>query len=336
MIDCGLPPIDKACGEGLLPHSQLALNELGITIPATIGFRFRGVRFSNTISSATASFSGACGIGLRRTVLHNLLVQRANDLGARCLWNAKQVHLVPGGISANGEVLSAPLVIAADGQNSSLRRTAGLNPASQYRRRYGFRRHYRVAPWSTYMELHWGKRSQIYITPVAADEIGVALISGDPSLRLDRALEQFPEVRSRLTGATATSSEKGSLSVSRTLRRVTCPGLALLGDASGSVDALTGEGMGLCFRQSLALAEAVKAGDLKLYEASHRKLSRRPRSMAALLLLLDKYSLVQRQTLTTLAAYPRLFELLLALHVGGSGMSDLVSIFRPRAQSSLS
>jgi len=53
------------------------------------------------------------------------------------------------------------------------------------------------------------------------------------------------------------------------------------------VDAITGEGLGLSFRQGLALADALEAGDLEKYQSAHRWLARRPHFMSRLLLLLD-------------------------------------------------
>jgi hypothetical protein len=49
--------------------------------------------------------------------------------------------------------------------------------------RFGFRRHYRVAPWTDFMELYWGRHCQVYVTPVSREEVGVALISSNPKLR---------------------------------------------------------------------------------------------------------------------------------------------------------
>ncbi len=325
VFDCAVPPIDKACGEGLLPDSLAALADLGVYVPPETGIPFRGIRFSGRYSSAVADFPASSGLGIRRTILHSLLVGRAQQLGITLCWGAKNVHLTPGGVSVSGSILKSKFVIAADGQNSAMRRAAGLDGAVHESRRYAFRRHYRIKPWSAYVELHWGRSSQLYVTPISGDEVGVALISRDPALRLDRALENFPEVRRRLQGACPTSTERGSLSMSRTLQRVSSKNFALIGDASGSVDALTGEGLGLSFRQSLALAKALRSGNLDSYRTQHRKLSRRPRLMASLLLLLDRHPSIQKRALASLASRPATFEALLAIHVGERSISDLLS-----------
>ena len=299
LTDCAVPPIDKTCGEGLLPDSIAALGELGISLPPEMGFRFRGVRFTDGESSVLADFPNGTGIGLRRTVLHNLLVERAQELGVSLCWGAKRTHL-----EAVDAMMKSQLVVGADGQNSRIRKDAGLNQPKRETRRFGFRRHYRLRPWSAYMELHWGKQCQLYITPVSENEVGVALLSSNPHLRLDEALMEFPEIRSRVASAEPSSVQTGSLTLSRKLPHVCRPGLALIGDASGSVDAITGEGIGLSFRQAVALARAFKAGNLSSYERAHQALSRRPRWMGALLLTLGKHDRLRGLVLACLHGIP--------------------------------
>jgi menaquinone-9 beta-reductase len=305
VVDCAKPPIDKACGEGLMPDSIRALRSLGVELPRNVGFAFQGVRFTDGVSSVAADFPGESGMGVRRTVLHGLLVERARRAGVELVWGAKGLALP-----------EASFVIGADGQNSSMRRHAGLNRTRRESRRYGFRRHYRIEPWSRYVELHWGVRRQVYITPVAGDEVCVALISRDPQLRLDRAVAGFPELEARLRNATPVTAERGALSVSRTLRRVHGGNLALIGDASGSVDAITGEGIGVAFRQALALAESLKSGDVESYARAHEAILRRPRRMGALMLALERHPELQRRVLAALERRPEVFASLLAFHVG--------------------
>jgi menaquinone-9 beta-reductase len=92
--------------------------------------------------------------------------------------------------------------------------------------------------------------------------------------------------------------------------------VALVGDASGSVDAITGEGLALAFRQARFLATSLTADDLRTYDAVHRQIGRRPWLMARLLLLMDGNDGLRRGALRTLAACPRIFGSLLAFHVG--------------------
>ena len=325
VVDCATPPIDKACGEGLMPDGIMALAKLGVEIPAGVGFPFRGIRFADARSSVVADFPNGIARGVRRTVLHDLLIRHVTRLGVSILWGAKHVRLTEGGVTVDGHFIEADLIVGADGQNSSIRRQGDLDQIRHEKRRYGFRRHYRIAPWSSYMELHWGPRSQIYVTPIAADEICVAVISCDPKLRIEQALSEFPELATHLSGAAAVSPEMGALSVSRTLRNVQRGNVVLIGDASGSVDAITGEGICLGFKQALALARALKTGHMQAYQRQHKALMKPTQTMATLMLLLERSGQIQSRALAGLAGEPEVFESLLAIHVGASRFRDLCS-----------
>jgi menaquinone-9 beta-reductase len=163
-----------------------------------------------------------------------------------------------------------------------------------------------------------GSRCQIYVTPVSHDEVGIAMLSRDSHLRLDNALMEFPELQRRLQGAEVSSAERGAMTVSRRLRRLFRGRTILIGDASGSVDAITGEGLSLSFHQAVALSEALCSGDLRSYQAEHRRLARRPALMARLLLALDRFPPLRRSVLGMLAFDPPIFAKLLAWDGPGS------------------
>jgi 2-polyprenyl-6-methoxyphenol hydroxylase-like FAD-dependent oxidoreductase len=316
VVDCAVPPIDKACGEGLLPDSLAALRRLGVDLDSSVGYPLKGILFSDGSSTVTADFAGGHGLGVRRSHLHCALLKQAQTANVNLIWGAKNVRLADAGISIDGEPLPARFVVGADGLNSAIRKSAGLASVKSEKRRYGFRRHYRLAPWSDYVEIFWGARGQCYVTPVAADEICVAFVSRDSKLRLDSALPDFPDLCRRLAGAGHSSQEMGSLSISRSLKRVYKDGVALLGDASGSVDAITGEGLGLAFKQAAALAEALRAENLEQYAVRHKKIGAKPRVMGSVMLTMELNGALRRFALAILAKRPRLFESLLRFHAG--------------------
>jgi flavin-dependent dehydrogenase len=156
----------------------------------------------------------------------------------------------------------------------------------------------------------------MYVTGVARDEMMIGLLTRDPRQRLNDALPRFPELASKLRGAATLSEERGAITVMRRLRRVYHGNVALIGDASGSVDAITGEGLGLAFRQALALADALAANNLEQYQAAHARLALRPALMAHLMLMLDRFPRLRPPVLRAFGAKPVIFERLLAVHVG--------------------
>ena len=326
VADSALPPIDKPCGEGLMPDGICALADLGITIPAADSYPFRGIRFLSSGMNVDASFPNGHGLGIRRTKLHRLMIQRAAAVGVNLLWQTVVTGLHPDGVWLGKNLVRTNWIVGADGAHSRVRQWAGLDENAGYQQRFAFRRHYRVSPWTNCMELYWGSNCQLYVTPVAPDEICVAAISRDPRLRLEGALAMFPAVERRLAGLERTSAERGAVSATRKLRQVYRERTVLIGDASGSVDAITGEGLCLAFRQALLLSESFAAGTLNAYQSSHRNLARRPALMSWLMLILEGRDSFRRRVMQAFAARPRTFARMLALHVGAATPLSLAEI----------
>jgi menaquinone-9 beta-reductase len=325
VVDGACFPIDKACGEGLMPDGIAALGRLGISFGREEGYRFRGIRFVSGNHSVDASFPSGSGIGLRRTVLHRLMAAEAEKLGIRLHWQRPITGLDPRGVRLGNTLLPCRWIVGADGGQSLVRRWAGLDHYCSDKTRYAFRRHYRIRDWPDCMELHWGPKCQIYVTPVSEDEICVALISQNPQLRLDDAIRLFPALSNRLQRGEPSSGERGAISSTRTLRHVYRGNVVLVGDASGTVDAVTGEGLCLAFRQAQVLSECFLSGDLNRYQREHTLLSRRPVMMArAMMLALDWKEWLRTRVMRALAAEPRLFSQMLATHLGEALPRDIL------------
>src|ERR1022692_3090216 len=70
LADGARPPIDKACGEGLMPDGLAALRSLGVTLDAADAQPFRGIRFIDHDASIESpfpesAFSGGYALGVR-------------------------------------------------------------------------------------------------------------------------------------------------------------------------------------------------------------------------------------------------------------------------------
>ena len=316
VADGARPPVDKACGEGLMPDGRAALKQLGVEIASEDSHTFRGIRFVSGGLSVEASFPHSAGLGVRRTVLHKILIQRAEEAGIHLLWQTPVSGMRPEGVQLGRNFVRSRWIVGADGCHSRVRRWAGLDRYQCEPLRFAFRRHYRISPWSDCMELHWGPKCQIYVTPVGTDEVCVALISRNPNLRLDAALPFFPELLSHLENAESASVERGGVTCTRRLGRVYNRNVALVGDASGTVDAITGEGLCLSFQQAEVLADCFAAGSLNRYQKTHRRLFRRPALMACLMLTLDWKTSFRQRALRAFGSDPRIFARMLAMHVG--------------------
>lgn len=414
-------PVDKACGEGVMPAAVRRLAALGVTPD---GYPLRGIRYLDAGHRADAPFRHGDGLGVRRTVLHAALAGRAAALG---------IPVIPARVTTferhAGHVAAASVearyLVAADGLHSTIRRLlereapgraalgrgalghgalgrgalgraaldrgalgrAALDRgAAAVRRdrapgsrspmpRYGLRRHFRVAPWTDLVEVHWTPEAEAYVTPVSEDVVGIGLLFGRPRgaaagreadgsledgpledvlrgdgplggvlrgggqrgdgpdraarLRPDAGrdaaggsvtwqaagrgstrvethsagtreaagregtrvaasgdgtrvtaggdfaarLAAFPALRERLGDAPPASEVRGAGPMRQNVRRRVYGRVLLVGDASGYVDALTGEGIGVGLAQAEALAACLAADRPADYERAWRRAS---------------------------------------------------------------
>ena len=317
LADARRPPINKPCGEGLLPEAVEALRHIGIELDSSVGFPLEGFRFSDETHTVSAPMALRRAFGVRRTALHNLLVARAEAAGVQLRWGARVSDFTRGGARIDGAFVGCDWLVGADGLNSMVRRWAGLNWSRlSCRTRLGFRQHFAVAPWSKYVEVYWGRKFQMVVTPTHADEVCVSLFTRDGKLRIDDGLAEFPDVARRLRGAELITAEQGTLVGLTSAHGVTAGRVALVGDASCSVDGIAGHGLSLGLQEALALADSLAKGCLRLYESAHRRIASLPLRMTRLLLLMDASTRIRQKTLRLFERQPDRFAKIISAHTG--------------------
>jgi flavin-dependent dehydrogenase len=318
VVERGTLPKDKPCGEGLMPEGVRLLASMGVTVRRSVPLH--GIRYvDDTVGAVEACFTSGNGLGVRRRELSSALVERAQALGVRLCERATVVGMRTehGGVAVDlgGRSLEASFLAAADGLHSRMRARAGLEARSRgsRRKRYGFRRHYRMRPWSRFVEVHWARGAEAYVTPVGDDEVGIALLWHEPAPSFEAMLRRFPVLAARLRGAPATTPVKGAGPFRRGARRVHQGRLALVGDAAGYVDAITGDGVALGFRSARELVGAIESGrGLAFYERAFRRLRRRHVIMTEAALLMATYPRLRRRVIGALARRPTIFGRLVA------------------------
>lgn len=316
VADGAEPPIEKPCGEGMMPGTLAVLQSLGVAFSAGDGFSFSGIRFVEGADNVAARFSQGTGIAMRRVLLHSRMVEAANACGVNFLWNTAVTGIEEGGVRAGKHSFAARWIIGADGSRSLVRRWSGLETVKQSGARFALRRHYGVTPWSEFMEIHWAGRMQAYVTPVSVGEVCIVLMSDQRGISWEEGWKAFPKLAGRLGHAVLTSAERGAVTSMYALPRVYRGKIALIGDASGGVDAITGEGLRLGFSQAIALADAIAANNLSRYQAAHRRLAVRPHRMGHLMLMLGRHPALRRRVLRAFATHPDSFARFLSIHLG--------------------
>ena len=294
-------PVDKACGEGLMPGALALLAELDVD-PA--GMDLAGIRYVDGARSAEARFSAGPGRGVRRTTLHAALAERVAQAGVPVV-----EHTVRSVSSRSDHVLVddhvARHLVAADGLHSPVRRLLGLDRPSAAPRRFGQRLHATTAPWSPFVEVHWAAHAEAYVTPVAPDLVGVAVLTCERGPFTD-VLAGFPALAERLAGAERTGV-RGAGPLRQSSSRRVAGRVLLAGDAAGYVDALTGEGLALGLAEARAAVGAILAGQVDGYETTSRRLRRRHELLTRALLGATRRAPVRRHLVAAAGALPPVF-----------------------------
>jgi menaquinone-9 beta-reductase len=323
VADSRRPPIDKTCGEGLLPEAVAALRSLGIDLNSRLAFPFKGIRFTDEQYSACGSLADGTAFGLRRTALSELLIQRASQVGVEFFWGARATGFDSQSVKIDGLRHSFRWLVGADGRDSEVRKWARLDSRCARRVRFGFRSHYSISPWTNFVEVYWGERCQMFATPTGAEEVCVSVLTSDPHLRIERALLKFPGLARRLRGAATLTPERGAVTALEWRRSVVRGNIALVGDASGSVDGIAGVGLSLAFQQAICLGEAMARQDLKFYQAAHRRICKIPTRLNRVLLMMSESAWIRRKVLRLLAESPGTFGALMSLHTGQRAPEEL-------------
>jgi flavin-dependent dehydrogenase len=295
-------PVDKACGEGLMPHTVAMLRGLGVDPP---GKPFHGIAYLDGRRRVTGRFSEGAGRGVRRTALHAGLLEAATAAGVRI------EHGDVGPVSQNATSVHcsgfhARYLAAADGLHSPIRAALGLARPSRGPRRWGIRRHHLMTPWSDCVEVYWSDDTEAYVTPVADDCVGIAILTSRKG-GFDEHLGAFPALQERVDRQ-AHGPDRAAGPLRQRVSSRTAGRVLLVGDAAGYVDALTGEGLGIAFGAAELLVDCVRADRPEAYDRRWRLMSRRYRLLTAAVLQASVRRPLRSRIVPAAAQFPGVFR----------------------------
>jgi len=285
-------PIDKACGEGIAHSAVDYLARLGVGLT---GRPFHGIRYLDGVHRVDARFRAGPGLGVRRTTLQQALTDRLAELDVPVL-QTRVGPITQNTTSVAAAGITARYLAAADGLHSPIRRQLGLARSGVDRTRLaspgtaasviagliptsgagavrrGLRQHFFVSPWTDLVEVYWSRLGEAYVTPVADDLVGVAILTSARG-SFDSHLNAFPALRRRLCDARPAGAVMGAGPLRQRVRGRVAGRVLLVGDAAGYVDALTGEGIAVAVRTSAELVDCVRKDRPEDYEAAWRRVS---------------------------------------------------------------
>jgi flavin-dependent dehydrogenase len=314
-------PVDKACGEGLMPAGLARLRALGVEPPAWGSHVFTGIRYVDGDVVAEADFPEGPGLGVRRLALSEALQARVAAVGATHLAGTEAMGWTEDAEGVTLETTAGPVrarwLVAADGLHSRIRKEAGIPATIGAPRRLGIRRHFTVRPWADKVEVHWSTGVEAYVTPVGPERVGVAFLWSGGKGDYESFLARFPALAARLGPPESTIRGAGPFPM-QVARRVQGRVL-LVGDAAGYLDALTGEGISLALESANALVDATVAGEPARYERAWAAVTRRHLLLTGLLLQVARRPWLRRRVVRALRRFPSGFAGFLALNSGAWG-----------------
>ena len=264
----------KPCGEGLLPHGVAALQAIAGLPPAP---RVRGLRFVAGAVSLEADFATGFGLVVRRDRFDTWLFARAArtpNVDARAATPYRSGH--------------TRFLVGADGARSMFHRRMGASDPRPLRA--GLSTHMiGIEDLGERVEIFFHDDGELYVAPTGGGEALVTALFDYRRFRRDgiaHLLASIPELRRRSRGAEHTTAVLAAAPLGRRVARIVDPeqGLLLVGDAAGSPDPITGEGMALALASIASAADAIESGNLGTYARRRRRSGRTADRLGRLLL----------------------------------------------------
>lgn len=282
-------PRSKPCGEFLSPQCLPYLEELGLgAATAALGPRLvRGMQLNGYGATALGRFRqvgdrpafSLAGFGIRRERFDHMLQQRAVAAGARWLprHDGTELHRAADGRIDGARLRGpdgAPLdirarwVVGADGVHSRVARDLGVQRPVPWLDQFALVAHFRGVPSRPFAEVHLVPGGFFAATTVDDEVFSVNLVVPRHTLRdrhgadwdgfVANHFDAAPGMAERLRGATRDGRWRGIGPLAHTTTAQTFAGAALVGDACGYVDPLTGEGIYFSLFGAKALGDALQ------------------------------------------------------------------------------
>ncbi len=274
LLERAVFPREKVCGDCINPACWPVLDRLGISdrlraLPHSVLKEVEFIGLNNVSVRVPLASSSTGEIAIKRSLLDQLLLQHAAELGAEVFQNHAVKKIAPGWmIEAGDQSFHARTLVAADGRNSSVARLLGLLPSST-RERIGLQTHL-AAPkdFGDRVVLQFLKDGYCGLASVGEEQLNLCLVARPAQIE---ALKGWAAARFGLP------PEQSWRTITPLARAPAFPlgsQLLLVGDAARVVEPFTGEGIYYALASGELAARHIISGDLASYPEAHRALYR--------------------------------------------------------------
>jgi 2-polyprenyl-6-methoxyphenol hydroxylase-like FAD-dependent oxidoreductase len=271
---------ERVCGAYLCPAGVGLLDDLNLRQEVTSGMRSLlgmvlvapNARRLQTRFPANSRFPDF-GISLLRPQFDNALLAAAARAGVTIRMGARMqtIHRAADAWKVelqSGEIVSARLLIGADGRKSRVAKLLQLTTAPWQQRVALHVDVPSLTPTEPYGEMHvFNDGTYIGLNPIGGNTLNVSALCNPEELQRTTAMEFInqrtqasPHLRSRIAPLTEVAKVRATFPAAQNVRDVVATNAALIGDASGFLDPLTGEGIYQALWTARALANQVANG----------------------------------------------------------------------------
>jgi menaquinone-9 beta-reductase len=340
-------PIDKVCGEGVMPIGVdvLEKHDLLKFINPLKRREFQGIRYFDGKLSCAGKFLKNPGLVIRRTALSEGLYKAAQcesliEFLPNCEFidyheeagGLLSVQLIKSQTKEQVTLFNIEYLIGADGRRSVVRKVAKLegHPIGKYKNRIGARVHLDIPPWDDHVQVWWGEGIEAYVASSSSTDIELSFAWDHDLLKMnkevaggnlfEKLLSHFPSLKEKLKDAPQNSQFGSWGPLSMRSRQPLEKRVVLIGDANIFFDPITGEGITLAFIQAELLSESIdKFGDELERKRYIKELNKHIKTyimVTSMALFYTRHLFFRKMTLRLLRTFPRLFSFLLHFNMG--------------------
>ncbi len=327
-------PINKVCGEGILPTGVKYLtNIIGVEFISKIeSYPFKGIKYIDSNGTiAIGEFNNSKGFGIKRLKLAQALYSLCKTFPNITFYeNHKLITLksspkqleftVENSLDKSTKTFADfNYLIGADGRLSTVRNlisNKGKKPTSLKRK--GARLYIATPPWTNMVEVYWANNIEAYVTPNSHKSIGIMFSWDLKNFKAneDTLLSFFPTLKEKIDN----KERQGPLmyigNFAHQSQEASVDNIAFIGDAVVFMDGVTGEGLSLAFEAANLLSESIINDDLISYNIDIKKLKNKYIVITNLALLLTQHKFLRKCIIKLFSLFPTIFRFVLKTNMG--------------------